>query len=114
MANKQPFYKECFGHQKINIYNTALTEYSKATPYLYLIARKTPSNAFCSPGKNGYHDIEFLENMLIGLGVNRNPELANIKGTKLLRELNVPGIINTQKGQGSAHAVQEIQKIFGI
>lgn len=115
MASKQSFSRECFAHQKINIYNTALREYSKAVPYLYLIARKTPnSNNFCLPGKNGHQDIEFLEKMLIGLGISRNPNLSNIKGTKLLKELNVPGIINTKKGQGSSKAVQEIKSVLGI
>jgi hypothetical protein len=81
---------------------------------LYLIARKTPKDNFCSPSKSGYLDVEFLENMLIGLGIRRNPDLVNIKGTKLLRELNVPGIINTKQGQGRADAVQEVRRIFGI
>lgn len=104
--------KQCFTYHKINLYNQALSQYKKAIPYLYFLAKITPTSNFTEPGKNGHKDIDFLENMLIGQGVGRNPELLNIKGTKLLRELNVPGIINTKKGQASAHAVQELRKIF--
>lgn len=114
MASKQPFVKECFAAHKINLYNQALSEYKKAVPYLYFLTKNTPSGNFAQPSKNGHKDIEFLESMLIGQGVNRNPELLNIKGTKMLRELNVPGIINTKKGQARALAVQELRKIFNI
>ncbi len=114
MASRQSFTRECFAHHKINLYNQALSQYMKAIPYLYFLAKETPTGNFAKPGANGHKDIEFLENILIGLGINRNPEIMNIKGTKLLKELNVPGIINTKKGQANAHAVQEIHQIFDI
>lgn len=114
MASKQSFAQECFTDHKINLFNQALSQYKRATPYLYFLSRMTPAGNFSLPSKNGHKDIEFLETMLIGQGVSRNPELLNIKGTKLLRELNVPGIINSKKGQTSSHAVQELRGIFNI
>jgi len=91
-----------------------IDNYQRAVPCLYFIAKLTPNGDFSSPSKNGHIDVATLEQMLIGLGLSRNPEIVNIRGTKLLREMNVPGIINTQAGQGKAYAVQEIRSLFGI
>jgi len=114
MASKQSYAQECFTHHKINLYNQALSQYKRAVPVLYFLAKMTPSGNFSQPSINGHYDIEFLEKMLIGMGINRNSDLMNIKGTKLLRELNIPGIINTKKGQGRADVVRDLRDIFGI
>lgn len=114
MAQKQKFTNECLTDHKINIYNNILTSYKRAAPWLYFIAKLTPSGKFSAPSKKGQKDIEDLENILIGLAISRNPQLFNIRGTKLLRDMCVPGIMNTKKGQGRAYAVQEIRSLFGI
>jgi len=36
--------------------------------------------------------------MLIGMALEKNPDIYNVKKTKLLREMKVPGIINSPKG----------------
>lgn len=114
LAEKQSFKQECLTYQKVNTYNKVLSEYERAAPWLYLIAKLTPGENFSRPSKNGHSDASALEKILIGLAISRNPEVANIRGTKFLKEMNVPGIINTEPGQGRAHAVQEIRDLFGI
>jgi hypothetical protein len=114
LAEKQSFEKECLTYHKIDRYNKVLASYQRAAPYLYFVAKLTPGGSFCSPSKNGHSAIKALENLLIGLALSRNPDLLNIRGTKILREMNVPGILNTESGQGQAYAVQEIRSLFGI
>ena len=114
LAEKQAFKYECITDHKLKIYNKILASYQRAMPWLYFVAKLTPKQKFSSPSKNGHQDIAALEKILIGLGISRNNEIENIRGTKYLREMNVPGIINMEQGQGKAYAVQEIRSLFGI
>lgn len=114
LAEKQPFKKECFTTHKVNIYNKVLANYERAAPWLYFIAKLTPNDSFSQPSINGHADISALEKVLIGLAIAKNKEVANIRGTRFLRDMNVPGIINTEQGQGRAHSVQEMRSLFGL
>lgn len=114
LAKGQSFAKECFTDHKINIYNRVLSDYNRAAPWLYFIAKLTPTKKFSKPSPNSHMEIEDLENFLIGLAIPRNPDIYNIRGTKFWRDINVPGIINTEKGQARAYAVQEIRSLFGV
>ena len=111
MAQRQDFRHECFSHHKITLFDTALNK-GKGTPYLHLVARRTDGGRFCKTSSNAYRDVEFLENLLIGLALQRNGELCNIKGTTFLRNMHVPGYVNTRQGQGRAHAVSELRNIL--
>ncbi len=92
------FQKECFAVHKIKIYNEVLSDYGTGTPHLFLIAKLTKkNNKFVKPSKNGRKDIKFLENMLIGTAIVKNPDLKNKMKTKYLREMRVPGLIHTPK-----------------
>jgi hypothetical protein len=112
MAQRQNFRHECFSHHKITLFDTALSK-GRGTPYLFLIARRTAGGKFCKTSSGAYRDVEFLENLLIGLALQRNPELCNIKGTNLLRYMHVPGLVNTRQGEGRAHAVSQLRGILG-
>ena len=113
MAEKQSFKSECFQPHKIVQYDSALSK-AKGVPYLLFLAKMTPSGYFASPGKNGYSDVQALEQLLIGAAIDRNPKLCNIKDTKVLREMNVPGFLNTRKGQATSDAVQEFKRAIGV
>jgi hypothetical protein len=112
-AEKQMFKQECFQHQKLTHFDDAVRTIT-GIPYLYFITKMTPQDWFALPSKNGHRDISELENILIGMGLSRNSEIRNIKGTKMLREMNVPGIVNSMPGQSNAHAVQGIKKVFDL
>jgi hypothetical protein len=62
----------------------------------------------------GHPDIEFLETMLIGMALKQNEELQNVRGTKFLREMRVPGIIRTGKGEGNLASVKALRDVLGI
>ena len=112
IAEKTSFTKECFTAHKIVHYNNAIAA-RKGTPLLILIPKFTNKDRFSKCSSNGHKDIQFLENILIGIAFRRNPNLMNIKDTKILREMVVPGIINSRKGSPSKER-SELQRILGI
>ena len=110
-AEKQSFRKECFAPHKLNIYNEQVAS-RKGTPLLTLVTRFNPSGSYSGPRSSGYNDIPFLENMLIGLAVQRNPELANARNTKFMREMVIPGVLNSPKGKNPSR-VNEFKELVG-
>lgn len=111
LAEKQTFRKECFTSHKLVHYNHALAQ-RKGTPVLTLIAKCTPGGKFVIPTGSAHRDIEFLETMLIASSLGRNENLYNVRDTKLLREMVVPGFLNTPQGK-AASAVSEFKKLIG-
>jgi hypothetical protein len=98
-TERRTFYQECFQATKINYYNETLIDHN-GTPLLFLLPRLTNSgNRFSKPTRTGYRDIDFLETLMIGMALERNPSLTNIKKTKLLREMVVPGVINSPQAR---------------
>ena len=113
MAEKQSFKMECFQPHKIVQYDLAIGK-GKGVPHLIFLAKITPSEYFSVPSKRGHSDIRQLEQLLIGSAINRNPQLCNIRNTKTLREIIVPGFLNTKKGQSNSNSVKEFKKAIGV
>lgn len=112
-TEKNTFEKECFQATKINYYNEVLADHT-GKPVLYLLPRLTNSkNRFSKPTSSGYRDIDFLETMLIGMALERNGELMNVKKTKLLRDMVVPGIINSSPGKPTS-AIKSLKVALGL
>jgi hypothetical protein len=112
MAEKQTFKQECFALHKITQYNEALARVN-GKPSMVFLPKVTPGGRFASPTQRGHSDVRMLENLLIGSALRRNPDLQNVKGTRLLREMNVPGFLNSRQGQGRANAVQSFRRAVG-
>jgi hypothetical protein len=94
-------------------YNYSLQEVG-GEPKLHLIAKLTPSGRFASPSAGGHKDIRFLEALLIGMALNQNEHLQNIRGTKFLREMRVPGILRTGHGEGHLSSVRSLRDVLGL
>lgn len=101
LAEKQSFKSECFSLHKIVQYNEALKA-RQGRPSLLLIAKTTPNDRFARTSSRGHKDARLLENLLIGAALRRNPNLQNVHGTRLMREMKVPGVLNTRAGKPSA------------
>ena len=112
IAEKQTFRKECFAPHKLNHFNNAIAS-RKGTPILTLIAKYTPKHKIVFPNGNEHRDIQFLESMLISTCLRRNPDLYNVRDTKLLREMIVPGLVNTPQGK-SFTSVTEFRELIGV
>ena len=113
MAERQTFKQECFALHKITQYNEALDKVA-GVPTLFLLPKRTPGGRFVKPTSRGHADIRMLESMLIGSALSRNPDLQNVRGTKLLKEMNVPGFLNSRQGQARASVVQEFKGAIGV
>lgn len=113
LAQKQSFRFECFTPDKILKTEDAMDGGGGAA-YLTLIARQTASGRFSRPSINGYRDIEDLELLLIGSALERNEDLLNRSATKILREIVVPGFINSPHGCGNQSSVKAFRQIMGI
>jgi hypothetical protein len=113
LAEKQSFCRECFALHKLNQYNYSLHHVS-GEPQLHLIAKLTPTGRFASPSVRGHRDIQFLETLLIGMALNQNEDLQNIRGTKFLREMRVPGILRTARGEGRLGPVRSLRDALGM
>jgi hypothetical protein len=114
MTGRQGFQRECFQSHKINLYNNALAEYERGIPQLYLIAKLTTSKkTFAKPRSNGHGDVEKLEEVLIGIAYARNQNLLNIRGTAFLRDVVIPGVMNTPPGNPGV-AAGELKRLLGL
>jgi hypothetical protein len=111
-AERQAFRQECFSAAKRLIFNDILIE-KNGTPLLFFLPRMTNKNKLCKPTVWKYGDIEFLETMLIGIALEENPELANIKKTKHLREMRVPGVINSPHAAPTL-PVRDLRNALGL
>lgn len=111
-AEKQPFYKECFSPAKRLIFNEIIID-RNGTPQLFFLPRMTPQKKLCKPTVWRHRDIEFLETMLIGIALEQNEKLANVKKTTLLREIRVPGVINSPQAAPTL-AVRDLRNALGL
>lgn len=111
LAEKQSFRKECFTSHKLVHYNNIVSE-RRGTPMLTLIAKYTPKDTLLNPTGNGHRDIHFLESMLIANCMSRNNDLYNKRDTRLLKEMCVPGLLNTPQGK-FASSVGEFRALVG-
>lgn len=112
-TEKRTFQEECFQAAKIVYYNEVLVDHS-GKPILFLLPRLTNlGKKFSKPTRVGYSDINFLETMLIGMALEKNPSLLNIKKTKLLRQMEVPGIVNSPQAAPTI-PVRRLKNALGI
>ncbi len=95
LTTKRSFRLEALGNFQVNHYNQPLVSKVGVKPMIYFLAKETPGGRFAKPSKNSHKDIEFLETFMFGVALNRNPKLRNLKNTKFLKNLVVPGVINT-------------------
>lgn len=110
-AERQSFRNECFTAHKI-IKFVSKEDSQKGTPLLYLYARVTEKGKFSRPTTASHADVEYLEKMLISMALRRNGSLLNLQNTKMLREMVVPGLLNSGRGKLSASA-NELRRLMG-
>jgi hypothetical protein len=112
LAARQGFKAECFAPHKIALFDHALAS-GRGEPHLFLVAKMTPGGRLAKPSPRGHRDIELLESLLVGRALIRNPGLENIRGTKLLREMTVPGFLNSRRGEARALAARALRRAIG-
>ncbi len=91
------FKKECFQPGKVLIFEDVLDKIKRGKPVLYLVVNVSEKKEEPSKStKNDVH-IEWIEDILIGMAIKRNPELSNVKGTLKYTTIELPGILTKKK-----------------
>lgn len=101
------FKQEAFEYHKRDHYNTVLHKNTHGTPVMFFVA---------PPDKNvkvAATTLNDMERFLIQMGIEKNPDLANIKHTKNLPDWGIKGSIRSQAGKPSDNAVA-FRKMFGF
>ncbi len=91
------FVVECFQPHKRFKYAAAINYYKRAIPQLFLISRLTRGGAFYQG--SSATSTNFVERHLISLGLQSNSDLLNKRDTKLYREVQLHGILNSDRGK---------------
>ena len=102
--SKTSFKDECFQDHKKAQYHEVVNHLIKGTPILTFIARLTPNKKFKDTLDKP--EADFVEQQLIQYALVKNPELINVKNTKLPRQIQIPGFLNSPKGRPSKGAEQ--------
>lgn len=105
MTRKMSFKGETWEAHKLLGYGKVIRAH-KGSPMLFLLAKVTPKGRFAKPTKKkgSGGSISALEEMLIGVCLQRNKELLNKRTTKYINELHVPGFVNETPGKRSKNA----------
>ncbi len=97
-AERQSFKREYLTVDKLNKYEAALLSVSKGTPLLFFYVRLTEGKrAYSAPSTSRHRDVSYLEKLLISHALQRNKNLINKQETRLLKEMVVPGMMNTEQ-----------------
>jgi hypothetical protein len=88
------FESECFTSHKKNHYHYSLRTYLSCTPVMFFVVLPK------SKGKINASVIKQVENFLIQVGSNVNPEIRNVKGA-CVPSWSIKGVIRGKKGQAS-------------
>ncbi|MDD9982288.1 MAG: hypothetical protein OXU81_13170 [Gammaproteobacteria bacterium] len=79
---------------------------------ILLLPALTPGGKFRMPQST--QAIRELETMFIGMALKKNPDLLNVQGAALLRDMYVPGVINPCQGDGAAGSVQALRSALDL
>jgi len=104
------FRQEALNAENIRKYNGKLDETRRGKPWLFLLPELTESGARFARKADSVYTKE-LELMLIRRGLRANPDLLNLANTKMTREIEVAGFINSKQGQASESS-REFKKAF--
>lgn len=104
-ACDQTLYKRVFQSQdKPRLYDDILTEYDRATPFVYLLPLLTPAGNLARLKSNSRR-IHLAEQTLIGMALRVNPDLWNIQHRAALDSFTIDGI-SVSKGRRSDAAAK--------
>ena len=113
ITTKRTFRAEALGAHQLNHYNPAIAQKVGVTPQLFFLAKKTPQGRFAKPSQNPHRDVEFLEQFMFGIALNRNGSLSNTKNTKFLKSMIVPGVLNTPRRKPKA-SEKALKSVLGL
>ena len=105
------FKSEIFQSHKLNVYNHILHN-NRGIPVIFLFPLLTQTNRFSRSRGGNANLVNWLERMLFGLAIAKNPSCENKQGTKFIRSVSINGVLGPQEaGRPTSHAA-EAKKLF--
>lgn len=106
------FRSEIFQEHKLSIYNK-LMEKRRGKPLMFLFPLMTPSGVFSKSRVSKKNTIEWLERYLMMTAFARNPDIANIRDMRFLRQVEVLGILGKRQGRPYSEVKAVRRALFG-
>lgn len=116
---KQTLGKEVFEGHKLDHYRASIDQKQRPGKLeLFLIPKVKPTkNSFVGPPKKGsstkHADIDYLEKLLIGMALSRNPDVRNSRDTAIHKNLKVEGLVKPSRGPRSNDS-KKLRSVFGL
>lgn len=111
-AAKGGFRAEIFQKHKLDHYNDVVAE-RRGTPIMFLMPLLTPEDRFSRDRGASVPLIQWVEKMLFGVALKRNPECRNKRDTKFLRNVEVRGVFNSRRKGPAGATVSAARQMFG-
>jgi len=111
-AARGGFRAEVFQKHKFDHYNEAIRE-NRGTPVMFLMPLLTPEDRFSRDRTTSAPLIRWVEKMLFGVALRRNPECRNRRDTKYLRNVEVRGVFNSKRCGPAGATVTAARQMFG-
>ena len=108
------FKRESLEGHKIKVFNQVLKTRKRGTPELFFLPQITPKGRFVKRSEREKRAIKALETILIAWAFEVNENIKNIRGTKMLREIVIPGFMNSPLTGRPSSPVQYLREAFGI
>ena len=105
------FYRECFQYHKLVAYQRSISVYQRSRPSILLIPRLAKGGGLYRG--NSDVAINFLEKHLISLGLRANENLQNKRDTRLYRDVQLKGVLNSDS-RAPDSATKELKCALGV
>ena len=103
---------EIFQPHKREHYDCVVQE-RRGAPIMFLLPLLTPEGRFSRDRTLSKPLVEWVEKMLFGVALKRNPGCRNQRDTKYLRNVEVRGVFNSRPQGSPGHSVSAARQMFG-
>ena len=107
------FRREVFQPHKLWKYNKVI-EVRNGSPVMFLMPLLTPADRFSRDRSLSVPLIQWVEKMLFGVALRRNPDCENQRDTKYLRHVEVRGVFNDKARGPKGATVKAARQMFGL
>ena len=105
------FEGEIFQPHKVSHFKNA-NEVNRGRREIFLFPLLTPEGRFSHALTAGQPSIDWLETTLIGMALAKNPRIANLQNTRMLRNIQVPGLCGETLPGRPTSAVAAVRSVF--
>lgn len=112
-ADRRPFLATCLDQSRVAAYIEVLTRVPHVSAHLHLISRMTPTGRLSKPTQGVHREIGFVESLLVGAALTRNPRLGFDRDQVDAYSLSIPGLLNPQSSRLTIDA-RALRSVLGL